>query len=55
MTKAIIFDKDGVIVDSEPLQWQSFSEIVAKYGGQKYQYVHLMTGQNTRIFPKQIK
>ena len=33
MIKAVIFDKDGVIVDSEPIQFQSFQETVAEYGG----------------------
>lgn len=33
MIKAVIFDKDGVIVDSEPIQLQSFQETVAEYGG----------------------
>lgn len=33
MIKAIIFDKDGVIVDSEPIQFQAFKEEVAQYGG----------------------
>lgn len=31
--KAVIFDKDGVIVDSEPIQLQSFQEVIAEYGG----------------------
>lgn len=30
--KAVIFDKDGVIVDSEPLQYLAFKEVLAEYG-----------------------
>lgn len=30
--KAVIFDKDGVIVDSEPLQFRSSQEVLAEYG-----------------------
>ncbi len=33
MIKAVIFDKDGVIVDSEPIQFQAYQEVVAEYGG----------------------
>ena len=31
MTKAFIFDMDGVIIDSEPLQLQSFNVVLKKY------------------------
>ena len=30
--KAIIFDLDGTLVDSEPLQYQAFNEVFSRYG-----------------------
>ena len=30
--KAIIFDLDGTLVDSEPLQYQAFNEAFSRYG-----------------------
>ncbi len=32
MLKAIIFDFDGVVADSEPLHYRAFAEIVSRYG-----------------------
>lgn len=32
MIKAVIFDKDGVLVDSEPLQYESTKQILQEYG-----------------------
>lgn len=32
MIKAIVFDFDGVIVDSEPLHYRAFSQVVARIG-----------------------
>lgn len=32
MLKAVIFDFDGVIADSEPLHYRAFKEIVSRYG-----------------------
>ena len=34
MLKAIIFDFDGVITDSEILHWRSFNSVLARYGAQ---------------------
>ena len=32
MIKVVIFDKDGLMFDSETLQYQSFRDVLAKYG-----------------------
>ncbi len=32
MVEAIIFDLDGTLVDSEPLQYQAFNEVFSRYG-----------------------
>lgn len=32
MIQAVIFDKDGLMFDTEPLQFQSFRELLAEYG-----------------------
>ena len=33
MLKAIIFDFDGVVVDSEPLHYRAFLRVASKLGG----------------------
>ena len=32
MVEVIIFDLDGTLVDSEPLQYQAFNEVFSRYG-----------------------
>jgi len=39
MIKAVIFDKDGLMFDSEKLQYQSFRDLLAEYG-QRYTRKH---------------
>jgi len=34
MISVVIFDLDGVLVDSQPLQYQSYNEVFSKYGHQ---------------------
>jgi beta-phosphoglucomutase-like phosphatase (HAD superfamily) len=40
--KAVIFDKDGVLVDSEPLQFRANQEVLAEYG-------HVYTHEDNRV------
>lgn len=32
MAEAVVFDSDGVLVDSEPLAWQAWRRVLPRYG-----------------------
>ncbi len=50
MTKAIVFDFDGVIVDSEPLHYRAFIDVLRKWqvGFNYHQYVERYAGFDDR-------
>jgi HAD superfamily hydrolase (TIGR01509 family) len=57
MIKAIIFDLDGVVIDSEALWFQAGKELCAEYGHEytKELYKHVMGGNGPRVIKNAFK
>lgn len=55
--KAIIFDMDGVLIDSEPLHFEAYRELISSYGSEyTLEYNQQFLGQkDVEIAPKVIK
>lgn len=51
LIKAVIFDMDGVIVDSEPLQYEAYNEVFTAHGAAitKREFIELWVGRGSKL------